>query len=180
MSKSDLRPAVFLDRDGVLTKEKGFVTSVEELEIFGYAPACIKRLHDIGYLAIVITNQSAVARGLLTEEALGAINEYLKLKTGVDDVFYCPHYKDGIVDKYSVECDCRKPGIALIEKARKKYGIDMERSWLAGDRASDIEAGKNAGLRTVLLRSGYEAGYDEEASDPDRIYEDLTEFVATL
>ena len=91
------RPAVFLDRDGVLTKEKSYVISKEEMELFPYAAECVAQLHQKGYYAIVITNQSGVARGLFTEEDLHAMNDYLIDKTGVDAVYYCPHHPKGSV-----------------------------------------------------------------------------------
>ena len=104
MEKSSffLKPAVFLDRDGVLTEEKSYITVMENLKIFPYAADCIKRIHNKGYYAIVITNQSGIARGLLTEKELKEMNRYLILQTGVDAVYYCPHHPDA-------GCNCRKP-----------------------------------------------------------------------
>ena len=140
------KPAVFLDRDGVLTKEKGYVLRKEELEIFCDAQECVQKIHKAGYFAIVITNQSAVGRGLLMEEELKAMNNLLIEMTGVDAVFYCPHWiQDGKV------CNCRKPQIGLIKSASEQFPINIKKSYFVGDRASDIETGKNAGIKTVLL-----------------------------
>lgn len=139
----------------MLTIERGYISRIEEVELFPYAAECINRIHEKGYLAIVITNQSGVARGLFQEEELQALHERIKKTTGVDAIYYCPHYIKGIVSKYSVHCDCRKPNIGLIERARKDFEIDLKESYMVGDRETDIQTGQNAGLKTVLLESGY-------------------------
>lgn len=180
MGKGEQRPAVFLDRDGVLTKEKSYVSSVKELEIFPYTAECIRRIHQKGYYAIVITNQSGVARGFFTEEDLAEMNDYLLTETGVDAVYYCPHHPDGKVEKYRKKCDCRKPGTGLLEAAARDFAIDVPISWLVGDRAGDILAGRRAGIRTVLLESGYGTAGLEEDIEPDYILNDLRDVMKIL
>ncbi len=167
------KPAVFLDRDGVLTKEKSYICKIEELEIFPYAAECIRRIHEKGYYAIVITNQSGVARGLFTEEELKGMNVYLKRETGIDAVYYCPHHPDGKIIKYRKNCNCRKPNIGMIEKACCDYAIDIGHSYMIGDRASDILTGKKAGLKTILLESGYGTKRLEMDVKPDYVLNDL-------
>lgn len=166
------KPAVFLDRDGVLVTEKSYIISIEELDIFSYAAQCIKQIHQKGYYAIVITNQSGIARGLFTEEQLENMNRYLIGETGVDAVYYCPHHPEGLVDRYRVKCFCRKPQTALFETARNAFNVDMLNSYMVGDRASDIIAGKNVGVKTILLKSGYgTAGVLDVV--PDYVRDDL-------
>lgn len=177
---ADRKPAVFLDRDGVLTEEKGYICSLKELHIFPYARECIRQIREKGYYAIVITNQSGVARGLFTESCLIEMNDYLKRILDVDAVYYCPHYLEGKVKQYAVACSCRKPGTGMIEKACKDFRIDMENSFLAGDRASDIIAGKRAGIRTVLLESGYGTAGLEEDVEPDYRLNDLRDIIRIL
>ena len=167
------KPAVFLDRDGVLTEEKGYVTSKDELSIFHYAADCVKKIHDKGYYAIVITNQSGVARGLFTEEALQEMNQYLIRQTGVDAVYYCPHHPDA-------GCRCRKPQKGMFERACRDFAIDVEHSYMVGDRAGDIIAGQNAGVQTVLLESGYGTARLETEVKPDFVFDDLTEVIKIL
>jgi D,D-heptose 1,7-bisphosphate phosphatase len=142
--------AIFLDRDGVLATEKGYVTRLEDLEIFSYTYWCIEQIHRLGYLAIVVTNQSAVARGILGLSELERMNQYMKREVGVDDVFFCPH--DGTEKE---PCGCRKPRPGMIERAISMYEIERSSSFLVGDRESDIQTGIAAGLKTVLLQSGY-------------------------
>lgn len=174
------KPAVFLDRDGVLTVEKSYVCSIEELEIFPYVRECIAQIHKKGFLAIVITNQSGIARGMFTEEELHKMNRMLMQETGVDAVYYCPHHPQGMVEKYKVICDCRKPKTGLLERACKDYQIDLDNSYMVGDRAGDILAGMKMGIKTVLLESGYGLEKLEQDVKPDYCLEDLKHFVELL
>lgn len=167
------KPAVFLDRDGVLTVEQGYVDAVEKLCIFPYAAECVRRIHDKGFHVIVVTNQSGVARGLFTEVKLKEMNDHLKQQTGVDDVFYCPHHPEGTVEEYRRNCNCRKPGTGMFEMACKKFDIDMINSYMVGDRAGDIIAGQNAGIKTILLESGYGTKNLESDVSADYVFADL-------
>ena len=165
------QPAVFLDRDGVLNEEVGYISSPEQLKVFGYTKACIDRLHKAGFLSVVISNQSGIARGYFTEKDLVMVNRKLVEETGVDKVYYCPHYLKGKIPYYSMECKCRKPGTGMIEKACRDLNIDLEKSFLVGDRASDIETGAKARIKTILVRTGY--GLEEEKTAcPDYICDD--------
>ncbi|GFI46391.1 D-glycero-beta-D-manno-heptose-1,7-bisphosphate 7-phosphatase [Lachnospiraceae bacterium] len=174
------KPAVFLDRDGVLAKEKSYVISVKDLEIFPYAAECVRKIHEKGYYAIVVTNQSGVARGMFTEEELQKMNDCLIKETGVDGVYYCPHHPEGKVKEYRKKCSCRKPGRGMFDAAGKDFDIDMQRSWMIGDQAGDIRAGKNLGFRTVLLESGYGTAGLEEETEPDYILNDLRNVLEVL
>lgn len=178
--ESALKPTVFLDRDGVLTREKSYVRTVEELEIFSYTYECIQRIKNKGYYTIVITNQSGIARGLFTEDELQKMNLYLKQETGVDAIYYCPHHPEGKIRQYRKICHCRKPETGMFEQACSDYGIDMERSFMVGDRAGDIIAGQKAGLWTILLESGYGTERLEKDVMPDYILKDLRMVVDML
>lgn len=175
--------AVFLDRDGVLTVEKGYVKKKDDLEIFPYVRRCIETIHDKGYHAIVLTNQSGIARGYFTEGQLEEMNAYLLRETGVDAVYYCPHHEKGVVGRYAVKCNCRKPETGMIWQACKDFDIDkqaLNASYMVGDRASDIKLGQNAGVTSVLLESGYGTRRLEEEVKADLICKDLVEFVSML
>lgn len=168
-----VKPAVFLDRDGVLTREKGYICTVESMEVFLYVSDCIQQIKDMGFYTIVVTNQSGVARGLFTEEDLHRMHLYLQQKTGVDAIYYCPHHPEGKIPEYRKECHCRKPDTGMIEQACRDYNIDMGMSFMVGDRAGDIIAGQRAGLKTILLESGYGTGRLEENVKPDYVLKDL-------
>ena len=172
-------PAVFLDRDGVLCAEKSYVTKIKELEIFPYAKQCIDIFHQKGFLAICITNQSAVARGMMTENMLCRINEYLIQETGLDALYYCPHHPKG-AGIYRKQCSCRKPETGMLVQAQEQFAIDMKQSYFAGDRASDIICGQNAGLATVLLESGYGTKGLEQDVKADYVFSDLKAFAEFL
>lgn len=175
--------AVFLDRDGVLTVEKGYVHSIEDLEIFPYAKECIRLIHEKGYLAIVVTNQSGVARGYFTETQLLEMNRYLMQETGVDAVYYCPHYENGVIEKYAYKCNCRKPEVGLVQQACQDFHIDLRdrrKLYMIGDRVSDIRLGQNMGFTTVLLESGYGTGRMEGSITPDYILEDLRDVIKIM
>lgn len=174
------KPAVFLDRDGVLTKEKSYVCTMEELEIFPYAKECVDKIKEQGYYAIVVTNQSGVARGLFSEETLRKMNARLEMKTGVDAVYYCPHYPTGKIQKYSYVCACRKPEIGMITQACKEFTIDLQKSYMVGDRTSDILLGKKAGMKTILAESGYGTAHLDPDVLPDYVVNDLRDIMEIL
>ena len=171
-----MKPAIFLDRDGVLCEEKGYITSLDQMNIFPYAAECVERIHEKGFLAICITNQSAVARGMISESNLVQMNQYLIEKIGLDDLYYCPHHPKGI-GPYRCICDCRKSQIGLIKRAVEQHDIDLSQSYMVGDRASDILCGKRAQVQAVLLESGYGTRRLEQPVTPDMIFENLYEFV---
>lgn len=173
------KPAIFLDRDGVITKEKSYVTKLEDLEIFPYAKDCITKIKEAGYYAIVITNQSAIARGILEEQTLLYMNQYLIEQIGIDAIYYCPHYPKGKISKYSITCHCRKPDVGLIEKACKEFSIDLKQSYLVGDRESDILAGQKIGIKTVLVESGYGSSSLQNAI-PNMICSNLQNAVSNI
>lgn len=178
--KKERKPAVFLDRDGVLSVEKSYVCSLDDLEIFPYAKECIGKIKEKGFLTIVITNQSGVARGLFSEEVLQEMNSYLIKEIGVDAIYYCPHHPKGKIEAYKKECNCRKPYTGMIEKACQEFQIDMEKCYVVGDRASDILLGQNAGFTTVLVESGYGTKRLEQEVMPDYIVKDLRDVIALL
>lgn len=178
--KIQQKPAVFLDRDGVLSEEKSYVCTLDDLIIFPYTKECIRKIKEKGYWAIVITNQSGVARGLFSERVLQEMNAYLKKEIGVDEVYYCPHYPTGKIEIYRKKCNCRKPQTGMIEKACRDFQIKMEKSYMVGDRASDILLGQNVGIKTVLVESGYGTGRLEQKVKPDYILNDLRDVISIL
>ena len=149
------KPAVFLDRDGVLCTEKSYITKKEDLEIFPFTKHCIDILHQKGFLAICITNQSAVARGMMTEETLRGMNDYLVEMTGLDALYYCPHHPErgflGERIEYKKDCTCRKPKPGLLLEAAQKYNIDLAKSYMVGDSERDVIAGMAAGCVSVYI-----------------------------
>lgn len=166
------RPAVFLDRDGVLCEDMDYVTDFAKLHIFPFAREAVGRMHEKGYLVVVVTNQSGVARGMMTEETVRQINRYLMQKTGVDDVFYCPHLPPAEESSppYRILCQCRKPKPGMILEAAERWSIDLSRSYMVGDRESDLQTGRNAGLESVGIVS---LKNDFENMETMAVFEDI-------
>ena len=156
-----MNKAVFLDRDGTINEEVNYLTSKEDLVIFPRIKDALTKLKNLGFLNIVITNQSGIARGYLTEETLKEIHDAMDSvlntdgKPLIDEYYYSPHHVDGVVPEFTGESDDRKPGTGMIEKAVKKYDIDIKESFLIGDSLADMKSAENAGLRKILVKSGY-------------------------
>ncbi|MDO4939207.1 MAG: HAD-IIIA family hydrolase [Lachnospiraceae bacterium] len=181
--------AIFIDRDGTLNKYKGFITDPEDIELEENAAEAVRLINESGYLAIVTTNQPVIARGECTREKLGEIHRKIKTLLGregayVDDIIYCPHHPDkgfeGEVPELKIECSCRKPKTGMIDRAASEYNIDVTQSWVVGDATIDIAFGKNAGCRTILVKTGV-AGEDKKYdAAPDHIDLDLLEAVRRI
>ncbi len=152
--------AIFFDRDGTLLVEMGYLSHPSLVRPYAFAAEALSLARQAGFLAIVVTNQSGIARGFLKEEDLEAVHERMHsllaaAGAGVDAVYYCPHHPDGTVAAYSAACDCRKPGTGLGLRAVSRYGIDPARSYTVGDKAADFQFGRNLGTTPCLVRTGY-------------------------
>jgi len=177
--------AVFLDRDGTLIVERGYITVPEGVELMPGAAAAVTRLREAGWKVFVVTNQGAVAKGLITEEELGLIHfrmVALLAEAGaeIDGVYYCPHHPDGDQLQYSVECDCRKPRPGMLERASSEHDVDLARSVMIGDTLRDLEAGRAAGAKAVLVLTGKGAATAELDHGADHVAPDLAGAVRWL
>ena len=141
---------IFLDRDGTLIEEVNFLSRVEETKLFPFTCEAVDLLKSNGFRLIVITNQSGIGRGLFDEESMHAIHRQIQreLNDAIDAFYFCPHLPEG-------DCCCRKPNLGMIETARNDIPIDTSSSWVVGDKDLDVELGLNAGLRTILVETGY-------------------------
>lgn len=168
--------AVFLDRDGTVNEDVGYLDDVDRVALIDCAAEAIALLRRNGLKAIVVTNQSGVARGYFSEELLPRLHDKLQrlLKeqgAGLDAIYYCPHHPDD-------HCDCRKPKLGMIRRAEKEFSIDPSRSYVVGDKLSDVEFGRLAGCKAILVRTGHGKdelanGGDEPKGEPDYIAEDI-------
>jgi D-glycero-D-manno-heptose 1,7-bisphosphate phosphatase len=154
------RPAVFLDRDGVILEEAGFVTDPEDIRILTGVAQALERLQRAGFELVVVTNQTAIARGLVSEDRVAQVHQLLRSRleqaTGarIGGFYVCPHHPSADLAEYRVACDCRKPRPGLLLRAASELGLDLRGSFMVGDRVTDIAAGARAGCRTVLVRTG--------------------------
>ena len=182
--------AVFIDRDGTISEEVGYINHPERFRLFSYAAEAIKLLNESGWLAILTTNQAGLARGYFTEEMIGIVHQQLQrdLNSGgasLDAIYYCAHHPSVGEPPYRYDCDCRKPRPGLVQRAVADFEIDLNQSWMIGDRYSDIELARNAGVRSAFVLSGYGRGeweYQRERwiHQPDIVAENLLEAVQQI
>lgn len=184
------RRAVFMDRDGTISEEIGYVNHPSRYRVFPYSAEAVRLLNESGWLAILVTNQAGVARGYFTEDLISSVHKVLTgdLEKGgahLDAIYYCAHHPSVGEPPYRLDCDCRKPKPGLITRAAAEYEIDLAQSWMIGDRYSDVELARNANVRAALVLSGYGRGeweYQRGAwkHEPDIIAEDLLEAVRRI
>jgi D-glycero-D-manno-heptose 1,7-bisphosphate phosphatase len=153
--------AIFLDKDGTLVEDVPYNVNPALLELTWHAGAGLQLFRQLGYALFVVTNQSGIAKGLFTENALGPVQARLAEQLAqygvtLDGFYYCPHSPDGAVSRYAIPCACRKPMPGMLHRAAREHGIDLERSWMIGDILHDIEAGRRAGCNTILIDNGNE------------------------
>ncbi|HKO60566.1 MAG TPA: HAD family hydrolase [Pyrinomonadaceae bacterium] len=185
-----MKTAVFIDRDGTLSEEVGYINHPERFRLFPYTAEAIKRLNDNGWLAIVTTNQAGVARGYFSEEMIQTVHKAMEEELAaagarLDAIYYCAHHPSVGEPPYRFDCDCRKPKPGLITRAINDLKIDVANSWMVGDRYSDIELARNAGVKSAFVLSGYGRGEWEHqrqswTEQPDMVAENLLQVVSNI
>jgi D-glycero-D-manno-heptose 1,7-bisphosphate phosphatase len=181
--KNLLRRAVFLDRDGTISEEMGYINHIDRLRIFPYAADSIRRLNEAQIPVVVITNQSGIARNIFPETLVHQIHKQMiaELASGgawIDAIYFCPHRKEDA-------CDCRKPNPGLLERAAREHGLDLQASWVVGDRYADVEMAHRAGGRGILVMTGYGKGEYELHREkwprqPDAVADNLMDAVRLI
>ncbi len=161
------RSAVFLDRDGTLLEEAGYLDRLERLVFFPYAIDAVRLLNRAGFPVVVVTNQAGIARGIFQESFVAAAHQHISDRLAaagarVDAFYYCPHHPEAVVEEFRQACDCRKPQPGMLTRAAADLDLALDRSFVVGDRWHDLEAGQRVGARTLLVRTGY--GRTEEAA----------------
>ena len=161
-----MRPAVFLDRDGTMIEEGGYLERIQRLTFFPYTTDAIRLLNQAGFAVVVVTNQAGIARGIVKESFVAEVSRVIaeRVERGggrIDGFYHCPHYPQGIVPEFSVACDCRKPAPGLFRRAAADLDLDLSRSFVVGDRWHDLQAGMAVGARGVLVRTGYGASVEQ-------------------
>ena len=176
------RAAVFLDRDGTLNLEKGFLASQDGMELLPGVGAALKALRQAGYCLVVVTNQPVIARGEASENDVAAIHRRLQWELGkegayLDAIYLCPHHPDkgfaGERPELKIACQCRKPGIAMVEQACRELTLNAAASWMIGDQTRDIEMARRAGLRSILVRTGTAGRDGNFSATPDFVADDI-------
>ncbi|HKO97300.1 MAG TPA: HAD family hydrolase [Pyrinomonadaceae bacterium] len=185
-----MNKAVFIDRDGTISEEVGYINHASRFRLFPYSASAIKLLNDSDWLAIITTNQAGVARGYFTEDMIKTVHQ--RLTEGIesegaklDAIYYCAHHPSLGEPPYRLDCDCRKPKPGLISRAANDLNIDLSKSWMVGDRYSDIELARNAGVKSAFVLSGYGRGeweHQQQSWDhhPDIVAEHLLDAVKQI
>jgi len=181
------RPAVFLDRDGTINEQMGYINHLCRFKLLAGAAEAIKLLNDAGIPVVVISNQSGLARGYFPEELLVAVHEKMdrllaEKGAHVDGIYYCPHHPEAKEERFRETCNCRKPKPGLVLQAADEMNLDPEKSFVVGDRWSDIKTAANCGAKSILVRTGYGRGDEQyigphQEIQPDYKAEDLLEAV---
>jgi D-glycero-D-manno-heptose 1,7-bisphosphate phosphatase len=179
-----MKRAVFLDRDGTINIEKEYLYQAADFEFIPGAPEAIRVLNQAGFMVVVVTNQSGVARGYYTEEDVENLHRHIDRKlesygAHIDAWLYCPHHPAGR-GSYAVSCNCRKPLPGMLQEAAARYDIDLAHSIMIGDKLADIEAGTAAGCRTILVRTGYGIDEERQAGTETVVCDDLLSAVESL
>ena len=178
--------AVFLDRDGTIVEEVGYLDSLEKLTLFPNTPKAIRLINESGMRAVVITNQSGVARGYFKEDFVRTVHRHIeKMLRGkgavIDGFYYCPHHPTEGRGKYLTSCICRKPEAGMLIRAAEEMNVDLSRSYVVGDTCKDVELAAKVGAKGVLVRTGYGSDRQKEAicheSKPVYIAEDILDAV---
>lgn len=177
--------AIFLDRDGVINQDTGYVGSVDDFHFIDGVIEAMQLLKKKGYCLVVVTNQSGIARGYFTEEAFMQLTEWMDWSLAdrdvdLDGIYYCPHHPEASVEAYRQQCDCRKPAPGMLLDAAKHLKLDMAASYLVGDKLSDLQAAKAAGVgHPMLVKSGQ--SLDESAvGQAEAVYDDLLAFAKAV
>lgn len=184
------RPTIFMDRDGTLSHEVGYVNHASRFRLYPWTVDAIRMINRAGWLAVVVTNQAGVARGYFPEsvlqEVLGRLGEQVTAGGArLDAVYFCMHHPTAGHPPYRMDCDCRKPRPGMLRRAEEELGADLARSWVIGDRHGDLQVAWNAGARGALVKTGYGLGEllyhaPSWSRPPDLVAENLLEAVEAI
>lgn len=182
--------AAFLDRDGTINVEKGYISDPAQIELISGSAAAIRRLNEAGYLVFGLSNQSGVARGFYTVRDVLSINSRVMQMVSeeggkIEEILFCPHHQQGSVAEYAVTCDCRKPATGMVDKVKSKYTVELTDAVMVGDKIVDLELGRAIGARTALVKTGFGISEMEKIkadgmAEPDVYAKDLAEAVELL
>jgi D-glycero-D-manno-heptose 1,7-bisphosphate phosphatase len=182
-----MRPAVFLDRDGTLIEDMGYINHIDRLHVFPWTGPAIRKLNEAGLPVVVITNQGGIAMGYFPEALVEEIHDKIRLVLNnsgahLDGIYYCPHHPNGVVDGYRQNCQCRKPAPGMLLRAASELGIDLSRSFVVGDHFRDAETAFGIGAKGILVLTGYGKGEYEYKREtwprmPDHVASNLEDAV---
>ena len=177
-----LRPAVFLDRDGTINEDVGYLSRMSELTLYPWAIDAVRLLNRAGYLVVMVTNQGGIGRKMIAPAFVPELHAEIDRRFAaggahVDGWYYCPHHPDALVDELRSACRCRKPAPGMVLDAARDLGIDTTRSWVVGDKWSDVQLGAPMGGRAILVRTGWGV-IEESVRPPGQVVEAVCDTLA--
>jgi len=186
VASNKLNPAVFFDRDGTLIEEVGYIDTPDKIKLIPAADRAVRLLKEIGYKIIIVSNQSGVARGYFDESTVQSINQqvvdlFAAKEAIIDAIYYCPHHPRAADENYGRKCECRKPKPGMFLKAASEHNIDLSKSIMIGDKFSDVQAGKNLKMFSIMVLTGFGKGEWEKMKKegieqvPDLVTENVYE-----
>lgn len=183
-----MKRAIFLDRDGTINVDVGYLHRLEDLELFPWAADSLRLLKRAGYVLVVVTNQSGVARGMIDPGFIQVCHDEMRRRlqpagADLDALYYCTHHPLGSVKEFAVDCRCRKPMPGMIEDATRDLGIDPRQSWVVGDKWLDVNLGRAVGARSILVRTGWGAEQEQKrpaGQEVDAICDNLIHAVSVI
>jgi D-glycero-D-manno-heptose 1,7-bisphosphate phosphatase len=184
-----MRPAVFLDRDGTIVDELGYITPASTITIYPWSGDSIRLLKRAGYIVVMVTNQGGIGLGLYDHDFVKTTHDTLTRQFAdagaqIDAWYYCPHHPEAIVDEYRVHCGCRKPAPGMLHDAARDLEIDLSKSWVIGDQWRDVQLAHATGCRSVLLRTGHgaaqEAAWPADVRPPTFVCDNLIAAVSAI
>lgn len=180
-----MNAAIFLDRDGVINVDKGYVSKIDDFEFVDGSIEAMKILKDKGYMLVIITNQSGIGRGYYSEDDFHALTQWMDWSLAdrgieIDGIYYCPHHPEKAIGQYKLDCQCRKPNTGMIDSAIADLAIDSAHSFLVGDKLSDIQVGKASGLKqSYLVKTGKQV-CEQGSMLADGVFSDLLAVAKTI
>jgi D-glycero-D-manno-heptose 1,7-bisphosphate phosphatase len=180
-----VRRAVFLDRDGTLLEEGNYVSDLRQIVFFPYSIDAVRLLNQAGFAVVVITNQSGIARGIVRESFVAEAHRFIDEKLAaagarIDGYYYCPHHPDGSLSQFRQDCECRKPKPGQLRQAAADLDLDLNGSFVVGDRWSDVDVATAAGARGILVRTGYGREAERESRPDALVVDNLMAAVAWI
>jgi len=176
--------AVFLDRDGVINEDKGYVHRIEDFKIYPEVFPALKKLQEAGFKLLIVTNQSGIALDYYTEEDFLKLTDFMlkefeKEGIHIDKIYYCPHHENGTNPKYTIKCACRKPESGMIKQGIEEFNIDPSQSYLIGDKENDIKAAHKEGVKAILVKTGQGMKYVDD-TEADYVAENILDAVENI
>ena len=180
-----MNKAIFLDRDGVINEDPGYVSKIQDYRFMPRVFEALRMAQSSGYKLVIVTNQAGIGKRVYSEDDYHMLTSWIKQRfqennIEISQIYHCPHHPEAVIEKFKQKCGCRKPNPGMLLLAAQEHDLDLSNSYMIGDRTSDVLAGKRAGCKTILVKTGYGGSDQEHQVNPDHVVEDLYEAVGLI